>query len=78
MALNVASYAHSVSHHLVGLTEIGAMLGVTRQRAAQIVKQYDDFPDPEVTLSSGRVWSTRAVEAWIRLHPERPTGRPRS
>lgn len=53
------------------------MIGVTSNRAAQLADTYDDFPEPLVTLSSGRVWSTPDIEAWIARHPHRPPGRPR-
>ena len=66
-----------MSHHLVGVTEIAKILGVSRQRADQITRQFDDFPAPEVTLSTGRVWRRIAVERWIAHHPERKPGRPR-
>jgi hypothetical protein len=61
--------------HLVGLSEIASMLGVTRQRAGQLVRDYDDFPPPVAELAAGRVWETTAVEAWAKAHPERPPGR---
>lgn len=64
-----------MTSHLVGMSEIARMLGVSRQRVAQIVEAYSDFPQPEVTLSSGRVWSTSSVKAWIDLHPVRKPGR---
>lgn len=65
-------------HHLVGVGEIAELLGVTRQRVDQLIASYDDFPDPEVELKGGRVWSRESVEAWIAVHPVRPrTGRPR-
>jgi hypothetical protein len=64
-----------VTHHLVGLTEIGEMLRVSRQRVSQLTQSYRDFPAPEVELSSGRVWKRSAIEAWIRKHPERKAGR---
>ena len=65
----------SMTGHLVGLSEIASMLGVTRQRASQLVRDYDDFPPPVAKLASGRVWETAAVEAWAKAHPERPPGR---
>ena len=61
--------------HLVGLSEIASMLGVTRQRASQLVRDYDDFPPPVAELAAGRVWETATVEAWAKAHPERPPGR---
>jgi hypothetical protein len=65
----------SMTGHLVGLTEIASILGVTRQRASQLVRDYDDFPPPVAELASGRVWETTAVETWAKAHPERPPGR---
>jgi predicted DNA-binding transcriptional regulator AlpA len=52
------------------------MLGVSTARVAQITAAYQDFPDPEVVLASGRVWRRAAVEKWIRQHPDRRPGRP--
>jgi predicted DNA-binding transcriptional regulator AlpA len=66
-----------MSHHLVGVTEIAEMLGVSRQRADQLAGKYADFPAPEVVLSTGRVWSRARVEEWIKRHPDRRPGRPR-
>ncbi len=65
-----------MTSHLVGLTEIAAMLGVSRQRAGQIVRDYDDFPAPVAELASGRIWETAAVRAWAEAHPDRRPGRP--
>jgi len=66
-----------MSNHLVGVTEIAALLGVSTQRVSQIVRQYADFPPPEAELAAGRVWKRSAVERWIKKHPERRGGRPR-
>src|SRR3954447_22036488 len=63
-------------HHLVGMAEIAEILGVSRQRVAQLIETYEDFPKPEVELTSGRVWSRTAIETWIASHPERGPGRP--
>ena len=65
-----------MTSHLVGLSEIATMLGVSRQRAGQIVRDYDDFPPPVAELASGRIWETTAVEAWAKAHPVRLPGRP--
>jgi predicted DNA-binding transcriptional regulator AlpA len=65
-------------NHLVGLTEIADLLGVSRQRAAQIVESYEDFPNPEVELASGRVWASEKVRAWTEAHPSRRSGRPKT
>src|SRR5688572_18134282 len=63
-------------HHLVGMAEIAEILGVTRQRVAQLIETYEDFPKPEVELTGGRIWARTALEAWIASHPERGPGRP--
>jgi hypothetical protein len=67
-----------MSSHLAGLSEIATMLGVSRQRAGQLVRGYHDFPPPVAELASGRIWETAAVEAWTNAHPVRPPGRPAS
>ena len=72
----LSSMVRAMTSHLVGLTEIAAMLGVSRQRASQIVRDYDDFPAPVAELASGRIWETAAVRAWAEAHPVRPPGRP--
>ncbi len=74
----LSSSIASVTSHLVGLSEIAAMLGVSRQRAGQLVRDYEDFPSPVAELASGRIWETAAVEAWANAHPVRPPGRPAS
>jgi predicted DNA-binding transcriptional regulator AlpA len=51
--------------HLVGLTEIAEMLGVSRQRVDQLAATAN-FPAPEVELASGRVWKTEAIEKWAK------------
>jgi predicted DNA-binding transcriptional regulator AlpA len=64
-----------MTHHLVGMAEIAEMLGVSRQRVAQLIESYDDFPAPEVELTAGRIWSRTAIETWIHNHPDRGPGR---
>jgi len=61
----------------MGLREVARILGVTHQRADQIAKAYDDFPEPVAVLAAGRIWSRDAIDGWIASHPTRPTGRPR-
>src|SRR5437763_103341 len=65
-----------MTNHLVGVAEICDILGVSRQRVAQIIETYDDFPAPEVEIAAGRVWSRSAVQTWAAVHHERGPGRP--
>jgi prophage regulatory protein len=62
-------------HHLVGLTEIAEILGVSKQRVTQLARDYEDFPTPEVELAGGRIWRRSAIESWVRRHPARAPGR---
>jgi hypothetical protein len=50
----------------VGVAEIAEILGVSRQRVNAILKTVDDFPQPEVVLTAGRIWQRETVEAWCR------------
>jgi predicted DNA-binding transcriptional regulator AlpA len=54
-----------MTHHLVGLTEIAGMFGVSRQYIDRLVRQ-DGFPAPEAVISAGRIWSREAIEVWAR------------
>ena len=65
-----------MSSHLVGLSEIAKMLGVSRQRVGQLAQDYADFPSPVADLASGRIWETSAIETWAQAHPVRRPGRP--
>jgi prophage regulatory protein len=53
--------------NLVGIHEIAAALGVSRQRADVIVKQ-KGFPKPAETLQMGRVWRLSDFEKWRAKH----------
>ncbi|MGW7288967.1 hypothetical protein ACWGH4_26185 [Streptomyces sp. NPDC054847] len=59
---------------LVGVSEIAEMLGVVRQRAAQLV-QRDDFPPAVAHLKSGPVFVRGQVEAFEKRW-DRRSGRP--
>ena len=51
---------------LVGLTEIAERLGVSRQRADQIVRTDPAFPEPAAVITAGRIWRRSDVERWAR------------
>lgn len=50
---------------LMGVQEIAALLGVSRQRADQLSRQ-KGFPEPVAVLSNGRqrIWQAEDVQAW--------------
>ncbi|MFE1785624.1 hypothetical protein ACFW9F_24385 [Streptomyces sp. NPDC059506] len=60
---------------LVGTSEIGQMLGVSRQRAVQLA-QRDDFPPAVAQLKSGPVFLAEQVRAF-ESRWTRASGRPR-
>jgi predicted DNA-binding transcriptional regulator AlpA len=51
---------------LVGLTEVGEMLGVSREHADELA-QAPDFPPPIGLLRAGPIWERDDVVAWARL-----------
>ena len=57
---------------LVGLREIGEILGLSNQRGVQLANTHPGFPAPVANLASGRVYTRASVEAtpW-----RRPPGR---
>src|SRR5688572_781688 len=57
-----------MASRLVGVAEIAELLGVSRQRVAQLVASGVDFPRAEAELSAGRVWWRDDVQRWIDEH----------
>lgn len=49
--------------NLAGITEIAELLGVSKQRAHQIVNA-QGFPKPLDRLAQGSVWKRSTVERW--------------
>ncbi|GAA0570747.1 ParA family protein [Caenispirillum bisanense] len=49
---------------LLGLAEIAALLGVSKQAVANWKARKADFPKPIAELKSGPVWSKAAIVAW--------------
>lgn len=50
---------------LVTVADIARMLGVSRQRAGQLVER-SDFPTPHGTTGHGRVWRRTDVAKWAK------------
>jgi predicted DNA-binding transcriptional regulator AlpA len=59
----------------VGVTEVAKLLGVSRQRVAEL-RHRTDFPEPIVELAAGPVWTRTSLEHFVASWPRRP-GRPR-
>ena len=49
----------------MGLTEVAALLGVSRQRAHQLALR-EGFPKPTAKLAAGLIWLRKDVETWAR------------
>jgi predicted DNA-binding transcriptional regulator AlpA len=58
---------------LVGVAEIAEMLGVSRQRVHQIIREDEAFPHAVAELSAGKIWQRSDVERWLKR-----SGRPDS
>lgn len=50
---------------LTGATEIGRMLGISRQRVQQLAAE-PGFPEPAAVLAMGKVWREGDVIAWAK------------
>jgi predicted DNA-binding transcriptional regulator AlpA len=61
----------------LSLADVGRLIGVSRQRAAQLRDDYADFPKPTAEIPTGPAWQRADVEAWLARHPSRPVGRHR-
>lgn len=60
---------------VLGVTEVAALLGISRQRVDQLSRSDPDFPEPLETLGRGRVWERRAVAKWAKATGRTIVGR---
>jgi len=61
-----------MANDLVTTGQLGESLGVTHTRVADIIRNAEDFPDPEVTLPNGtRLWRREVALKWFEEHPRR-------
>jgi predicted DNA-binding transcriptional regulator AlpA len=51
LVVQIAGQTRAMKQHLVGIHEIAAALGVSRQRADQLSRR-EDFPKPVIELQS--------------------------
>jgi predicted DNA-binding transcriptional regulator AlpA len=62
---------------VVGLTEVAALLGVSKRTASRYTAR-SDFPKPAAHLAMGPIWCEEEVAEWVRETPVqrgRPPGR---
>jgi len=60
---------------LVGTTEIRALLGVSKARVHQIVRE-KGFPEPVAVVSGVRIWLGADVKRWIAKNRRPAEGEP--
>jgi predicted DNA-binding transcriptional regulator AlpA len=60
---------------LAGLTEVAALLGVSKRTASRYAAR-EDFPQPIAHLAMGPIWNTADIERWAKDIPVNPPGRP--
>lgn len=60
---------------LGGVTEVAELIGVSRQRFADL-RVRPDFPEPVAELASGPVWDIAAIRRWSESGARRGPGRP--
>jgi len=58
----------------LGVTEIGKVLGVTKQRISQL-RSLPGFPEPAAELAAGPIWRASTLKRFIEEWPRKP-GRP--
>lgn len=55
----------------LGVAEVAARLGVSRQRLHVLRRTYEDFPEPVARLARGEIWHGKDVTRWLKRHPQR-------
>jgi predicted DNA-binding transcriptional regulator AlpA len=61
-----------VALDLVTTGQIGDALGVSRQWVDKIIRQADDFPEPEIVMpNAARLWRRGPALRWFEQHPRR-------
>lgn len=63
----------AVDRQLVSASEAARMLGISRARVGQLVRENRDFPVSD-TYGDVRVWGRSAIEQWALIHPDRGVG----
>jgi hypothetical protein len=60
---------------LLAASDVGEVLGVSRQRVHQLAAEHAQFPAPYLRLGSGPIWTRPAIEYFAARWDRRP-GRP--
>jgi hypothetical protein len=71
IAESYAGGSLALRRRIADTRDVAAMLGVSRQRVGQLVKEDLTFPYRFTEISGGRLWHRAGIELWIAAH--RPT-----
>jgi predicted DNA-binding transcriptional regulator AlpA len=55
-----------VEGRLLGITEVAALVNLSRQRILQLIESDPAFPKPAAQLARGRLWRQDDIETWAR------------
>jgi hypothetical protein len=72
----LANAGQASAPELLGIAELAAMLGVSKQRASELARSAE-FPRPRVTLKAGPVWTRASIVRYMATWQRRPGRRPR-
>lgn len=64
--------AEATIPELVGASEVGDMLGISRQRVHQLHNDHPGFPTPVVEVRMGPLWTKASIEAFDRGWTRKP------
>lgn len=64
--VNQSVYHVNMADKLMGVSEVAAAAGVSRQAVTNWRTRHPDFPKPEVELQSGPVFSRYDIQLWLR------------
>jgi hypothetical protein len=59
---------------LMRVKDIAVLLGVGMPRAYQVTNE-EDFPQPEITIGTIRLWEPEKVFRWAKSYPARQAAR---
>jgi hypothetical protein len=64
---------HAEPEEFAGVSEVAALLGVSRQRVAEL-RRTDGFPEPIAHLAAGPIWCVAMLQRFVDEWPRRPGG----
>ncbi len=72
----VVAWSGHPEERILGMAEVAARFGVTRQRVGQIARADRTFPRPGLNDGAGAAWLAAGIEGWAAAHrPTADTGR---